>query len=175
MTLNDIEIAPMFQNEMPLAFERDEVDAAQTYPPNSSVILASGKAHKLFDSSMAPGLIVDILAGNPEMLSKRTDDFSALIRAFFRAQEYARQHPQEAMRIMAERQGLSVVAFEEALEGLQLIPLEEQASFLAESGKLQEGLDVAKKSLADVGLLKNMAGLDQLFADAGPAKNAVGQ
>ena len=86
------------------ALRAGKVDAVTAYPPNSTEIESAGIARPIFTSSRIPGEIVDVLALDEAVIRERPDDVAGVIRAFYRAVRYAQEHPEEAWRIMSERE-----------------------------------------------------------------------
>ena len=174
LTFDDIEVAPTFQNDMARALERGTVDAVQTYPPNSFKIMEQGNVHKLFDTSMAPGKVLDLIAAEPDLLEQRPHDFDKIVKAFFMARAYYQENPEEAIEIMARRERISPSAFREALDGMVLIPLDQQPEFFAENGRFGAAFDVALEGLKQTGLVNKEIRVVDCF-DAGPVTRTVGR
>jgi len=61
MHAGEVEVAHLDSNEQPDAFEQGRVDGAVTFDPYRTRLLAAG-ATTLFDSSLIPGEIVDLVA-----------------------------------------------------------------------------------------------------------------
>lgn len=141
MTEGDVIQVPMDQMSMPAAFEKGEIDAAVCYPPASAAILKMEGAVRVFDSSRIPGEVVDILMARAEDVEKRPEDYAKLLRGYERAREMLEARPEESLRIMADREGVTPEDFRLSLEtGLTLVPLSGQAEFLAPGGKLEGAL-----------------------------------
>lgn len=138
LTLKDVELVHMRHEEMLNALRSGKVDAVTAFPPTSSGILQAGIARPIFSSHEIPGEIVDVLAIDKKVLRKRPDDVARMIRAFYRALDYARQHPDEAMQIMAARERADVATFRNSLhDGITIVSLAEQQRFLADGSRLE--------------------------------------
>lgn len=139
MTLADVTPVYVRTADMSQALSSGKVDAVTAYPPNSTEIEAKGIARSIFDSSRMPGEIIDVLALDKAVIENRPEDVAALIRAFYRAVEYARREPDEAMRIMAERERVDPEDFRKSLAtGITLVPLADQQKFLGKGSSLPE-------------------------------------
>ena len=132
LSLDDVTVVRVEDIDMVRYLQEGRVDAVVNYPPTRTQIEQKDLARAIFTSRQIPGEIVDVLALDGAVIDERPEDVARLIRAFYRAVDYARSHPDDAYRIMAQREHLSVAAFREALEtGVTLVPLAEQARYLA--------------------------------------------
>lgn len=138
MTLSDITLVPMSQANMANAARDGQIDAAVTYTPTSSHILQLAGWHPVFDSSSVPFFIMDVLAAEEESLNARPETYAALIRAFNRARVFAAQHPDQALGMLAKRVGSSPADVRAALEGMQLLSLEDQDACFSATGILMQ-------------------------------------
>ncbi|MBE9608202.1 ABC transporter substrate-binding protein [Chitinilyticum piscinae] len=136
------------------AFLDGKVDAIQTYPPFAYQLLNSGRAHRLFDTRQVPGKVIDVLVASHAAVDGRSAELAAVLRAFNRAREYWRQHPEQADAIMAEREGLSVADFRAAMAGIKLLGLNDQEIYL-EQGGLQQALNETHQVLQQLGQVKS--------------------
>jgi NitT/TauT family transport system substrate-binding protein len=126
----DVEVVSLGVHEHERAFTGGAVDAVVTFEPVRSRLLAAG-AEQVFDSSMIPGEVVDVLAVRPDVLAARGEDIDALIGAWFRAIEYLQREPDDATRRMAVREQLSPEAFRQSLAGLVIPTRERNLELLA--------------------------------------------
>jgi NitT/TauT family transport system substrate-binding protein len=124
LAFKDIKIVRLPGSEQERAFKQGEVDAVVTYEPARTNLLAIG-AKQLFDSSQIPGEVVDILVVHQDVLTRQFSSLQALVKGWFRAQEYAKTHPGEAVQRGAQRQRISPTQFLESLNGLRILTLEE--------------------------------------------------
>jgi NitT/TauT family transport system substrate-binding protein len=101
------------------AFRKGQVDAVVTFEPVRSQLLREG-AHLLFDSSMAPERIVDVLVVTGEALERDPQSVRTLIAGHFRAIEYFRSQPLLAAGIMQPRQRLPAGDIVKAFDGVRI-------------------------------------------------------
>ncbi len=147
MDWSDINVVWMPQLDMPRAFATGQIDAAVCYPPISIEIGALGGKIS-YSTKEIPGVIMDVLAFDPAVISGRREDIDAFQRAFFRAQEYARDHPDEAYAIMAAREGLSPEEFAAALtQGVRILGRAEQESLFSRNGTLARAEEIIAHDL----------------------------
>jgi NitT/TauT family transport system substrate-binding protein len=104
MTLQDVSLVYIRTADMAEALREGKVDAVTAYPPHSTEIESAGIARSIFTSSRIPGEIVDVLALDEVVIRERPDDVAGVIRAFYRAVSFAKQHPEEAWQIMSARE-----------------------------------------------------------------------
>jgi len=155
LDLEDISLMAMSQIHMEKAFRSHEIDAAVTYPPISINILNTSKANQVFSTRNIPGEVLDILAIDQSTIAEREEDIVRIIRAFDRAVQYSKEHPEDAYRIMAEREGISAEEFRIAIEeGIHMVTLQEQGPFFEPGGKLETAIKYMDQVMRKVGQLK---------------------
>ncbi|MGH8185374.1 MAG: hypothetical protein ACREUC_02325 [Steroidobacteraceae bacterium] len=98
-----------------------------------------------------------MLALDKDVIENRPDDVAALIRAFYRAVEYARREPDEAMSIMAARERVAPEDFRKDLlqTGITVVPLADQQKFLGAGSALPEVVRRISRVLSEHKLLAN--------------------
>ncbi len=142
----DVEIVPLEFSEQQAAFERGEVDAVVTYEPVSTKLKNTG-ARQIFDSSLIPGEVVDVLVIRRSYMTSSPDNTRLLVDAFYRAQRYAREQPDDFMRIAAARESVTPQQFRNSMDLLRVPDSQEGPAMLAGS---PSALQRQVKSLADV-------------------------
>jgi NitT/TauT family transport system substrate-binding protein len=175
MTLQDVSLVYVRTSDMAEALRSGKVDAVTSYPPNSTEIESAGLARPIFSSTRIPGEICDVLALDEEVIRDRPDDVAGVIRAFYRAVRYAQEHPEEAWRIMAERERVTPEEFRSSLQsGITLVPLADQQRFLGENSSLPAVVTRVSQLLKEQGLLSSVRTEHDLL-NAHPAALAVQQ
>lgn len=106
MTPADVQVIRLEVNEHRNAFLRGEVDAVVTFDPVRQPLLAAG-AVQVFDSSMIPGEIVDVLVVREELLHAHQDHIQHLIHAWQQSLTLIETRPEASARQMAQRLKLS--------------------------------------------------------------------
>lgn len=124
------------------ALRSGRVDAVVTYQPVLSA-LADGGGHILFDSSMIPGEIVDVLVTRKENLEKMAPQLRAVVRGWFRILAWMEEHPEEAYRRMGNYEGVDGPTFQRLLEGIEMGTPEQNREYLA-SGERKLDASVKK-------------------------------
>lgn len=171
--LQDVTVVPMPMGQMAGSLARRQVDGAAFFPPYSDYALRMGLAEVLFDSSRIPGEIFDVLVVDPLFALRHRDDLVRLLRSWQAAHDYANRHPDEADRIMAFREKLSVARFRAAERGLSYASLREQLPLLEPGGVLAENLAAVQQVQAQLGMVKPGAPLPRV--DDEPLRQALGQ
>ena len=106
------------------AVVKGEADVGVTYEPFMSGAIASGGAKKIYSSADAPGLITDVLTFHSDFIFEHPKAVEAIIREYFRAIKFWKEHPEEANIIMAKRLGVAPEEVPAQLAGL-IIPDEQ--------------------------------------------------
>lgn len=101
LSLSDVQ--PVFANpeESAKLLQKGRVDVAVSYEPFVSPVIRAGKAHVVYSSKDAPGLITDILTFRTEFITAYPDTIEDILRAYFKAIAYWKEHPQDVCAILA--------------------------------------------------------------------------
>lgn len=168
LTLQDLQLVPLAQTSMPGAFQRQEVEAVVVYPPVADELLrlVPDQARVLFDSSMTPDFILDLLYATRSTLEQRAAELALLVQGFEMARQYTHDHPDDAYARMAARTGRKRDHFERDMQGIRLVPLPEQAALLQRGGKVERILYESLQALRD-------AGMNLTLAEAGLASSHI--
>ncbi len=153
MSFRDILPSPMSQLEMVQAFNEQTIDAAEVYPPAANRILDSGKAHALFDSSKAPLTVIDILIAENSLLKQNPELRAALMRAFVKAYEFSKKHPNEAKHIISEIMQIPDQDYDHLYDGLEFPSLDQQPELLRRGGAVEKNLLLSSQVFKEEGLL----------------------
>ena len=79
--LNQLDLVPLPQGEMPLAVAKKRVDAAISYPPVSLELTALPGVHRLFDTAQTPNAVLDVLIVAEEVIEKHPRELQRVIRS----------------------------------------------------------------------------------------------
>ena len=119
LTFNDVEIVAVGISGQVQAYKADRIDAVIAFDPVRSQLLRVG-ANVVFDSSQIPGEIVDIMAVSQTTLTQQTPTLQIVTQGFFKALDYLKQHPEDAIARMCKRQNMTPEEFKKTLT---LLPL----------------------------------------------------
>jgi NitT/TauT family transport system substrate-binding protein len=127
-------------NETPQTLASGQVDAiAAWYPVSGQALRAVPGSTAIWTSKDVPGLIYDTLAVNPVSLAARKDDWTKVVKVWYRIAHYVRdpKTQADAVAIMAKKVGVKPEEYATAIPGTYFLSLAEaQARF-----KKGEGLD----------------------------------
>jgi NitT/TauT family transport system substrate-binding protein len=129
LQLEDVTRVYQGPDESEEALRRGEVDAVVAYEPYCYRMIAAG-GHLLFDSSWIPGDVLDVLVVRRRYLETNPEQVDALLRGWFAALAFMRQHPAESARLMGLRVGLEEAQFLQALKGVRHPDVREQRDLL---------------------------------------------
>ncbi len=125
---SDVRIVNLPTHQTAQALASGDVDAIAAWQPHSGQALESvSGATELFTSANVPGLIYDTLAVQPRSLAQRRDDWSKVLRVWYRIVDYINDPDtyDDAVRIMAARVDLPAERYESFLQGTRFLTLEE--------------------------------------------------
>lgn len=162
LTPGDIQKVRITADHHLRAYLANNVDALVTWEPYAAQLQAQG-ARRLYDSSHFPGLIVDVLVARTDALERSPDSFRQLLAGYFQALDYLRTSPDDALRRMAPRLGISPEEMRVALQGLRLMDLTANRGWLVGTrpGLLPVADNVAR-IMVSAGLLRQIPVLDGL-------------
>lgn len=110
LSLDDIKIVNVEQLQGEEVLLKGDIDAFVSYPPVSIKVLKHAQYHKIFSSADIPMEIIDTISVSTKLVEENAALIPGLHEAWAMALEFAAQHPQEAYRIMAEREGVPPVS-----------------------------------------------------------------
>lgn len=119
LTSEDVQPVPARIADLESGFRQGDFDAVVTYEPYRTRLLAGG-ARQIFDSTGTPGEIADVLIVRRELAERPTAALRQLSEGWFRALDYLAEHPEDAARRVAPREGVKAA---ELLASLELIAL----------------------------------------------------
>lgn len=137
MSLSDVTPVSMGASEAGLALIAGRVDTAVTYEPYVSTALRQdANVSVIYTAAEKPGLISDLLVGNPEWVKAHQKDVEAVIRGWDMAVKFVRENPQEGGRMIADAVGAPMEEFEPAFKGVHLFDSADNARILG--GEFQD-------------------------------------
>jgi NitT/TauT family transport system substrate-binding protein len=142
LSLGDVHLVETSVMGASRLLQRGEVDAIVTYFPYVIETLKVAGTTTIFTTKEVPGEIFDVVATRNEDLQRIPDLQGKLTRVWSKAFDFLKTNPQEAMEIMARREGVTVDEFKAALAGVKLVPAEQQAAVLAPGGAVAEAIEV---------------------------------
>jgi NitT/TauT family transport system substrate-binding protein len=166
LTLDQVKLVSLAQADMFTALQKGEIDAAVTYPPHSIEMLKQLPLKQVFSTREIPGEVIDIIALDAQVIATRKADIQAMLRGLEAAHTYAKAHPDEAFRIMAEREKISPEYFRATVENdLKLLRAADQAAYFGPQGLLLPALQNTQAVLLASGELSKTTDLAALIAE----------
>jgi len=155
MTLADINIVNIEQDSVGEALESRKVVAVVTYPPYSIALQSTGDYRQIFTTKAIPEDILDVLSISENVLQQQPLLVEKMHQAWKLAFDYLQQHPEEVVAMMAAQEGLSASEYVNALDGLNLLSIEQQRQLFLQPKKLQRmGEDVCE-TLVKIGAIES--------------------
>jgi len=139
--LDDLRLVPGDPSDLVEGLRGGRLAAIVTYVPHATPLLAEGRYPRLFGSERLPGEVVDVLAVDPLVLRRHPERVRALVATWWEARRWAREHPDQAVALMADREGLSAAAFKASEAGLVYPGPADQRRLLAPKGPVAASLD----------------------------------
>lgn len=129
LTEEDIELHFLEMSEHESAFLNGNVDAVVTYEPVKTHLISQG-GRELFNSTVIPREIIDTLVTTPEVLAQSVSEIRGLVSAWEASLAYIRSDRQSALNIMAPRLRISPSELDKALQGVELLNLDDNRALL---------------------------------------------
>ncbi len=101
----DVQVKYLTIDEQEQAWRSEDIDAVVTFEPVKHRLLKAG-ATVIFDSSLIPGRIIDVLAVRRDVAAHQPDSVRHLLQGYFEARHYMQLNPADAAQRMAPRLGL---------------------------------------------------------------------
>lgn len=149
MTLDDVISVAGPQDDLVVEMENGYLDAIKTYPPHSIRLMKKAGIHKIFDTSIIPDSIVDIISVNATFAAEHPQLVKQFLQAIYDAFDFRDANPTEANKIMAQREQISEVEFTESSKEIILKSTQDQKSFLSAPQtieKFQRDIDSLKSA-----------------------------
>jgi len=156
MTEADISPQIMDSASAGSAFLAGNLDAAVTWEPWLSRAARRTGAHLLASTRENPGVIVDVLAVQPELVHDHPHEVEQILLGWFDAVEFWKKNPAEANAIMAKFFKLPIGEFTDLLQGVRFSDFEKNRQLFGTAknpGKLYEVGEAAGQIWRKAGVL----------------------
>lgn len=137
---SEVIMVPLDTHKFVNALKNRRVDAITSYPPASIALKKEFNLNILFDSSLIPHKLLDIVAIDRDILIKHPKFQNKLLRVWELTLSYVDKHPLEAFEILTERFQISKNEFQQSLASIHLIPAHEQDRYFNKEGLLKKSL-----------------------------------
>ena len=157
LSVDDFEIVFMPASDAGLALLSGNVDAAVTYEPYiSSIIAEDSNVHVIYSGENSPGLISDIAAVHTDFYNENPELIETLQKIWDEAMAFWKENPERGNEIIAKESGTEVDQLDPILEGIHFFTMDEQKD-IVESGELLKKLENIKT------ILDSQEGLEKDF------------
>ena len=168
LALDQVELVPLPQGEMPEALAKGKVDAAITYPPVAQQLFSQPGVHRLFDTGSARDAVIDVLIVSNNLIKDHPRAIDQLLAAHDQALAWSRENPDDARRLLTKHTGLSDDEMLDIQDAIEMVSIEEQQHLWAPNGPLAISLHGASQVLGrlheDMSAIENVdAMLDATF------------
>ncbi len=119
MSLDDITIVHRKPDDAWLAFLEGKVDAAVTWEPWLSKAKQRDGGHILISTRQVPEIIIDTLNIREDIVKNNPELVKGLMRGWFKAVTYCKEHPVEASEIIAKHYDVTPEEYREQITGLR--------------------------------------------------------
>jgi NitT/TauT family transport system substrate-binding protein len=126
LPFKDMIIVSEQSEEVAQAFLNGKADACVTWEPQVSKSLQRPGAHILASSKEYPGIVIDTLNVRKDWLENNPGLVKRLIRGWFKALKYYKEHPLEASEIIAKYYKIAPGQYRKQVEGVKWDDYEEQ-------------------------------------------------
>jgi NitT/TauT family transport system substrate-binding protein len=180
MTQKDIIFQPLETGAAAAAFAAGKLDAVGVFAPFTTNAIKRPKSKILFTSRDFPGAIPDHLVVSRKFLKERPADAQKLIDTWFDTLEYIKANPEQAIKIMAKRAGVTTAEYRDYDAGTRIFTLKENLAAFA-PGKDASHLNYSARTTSDFllksGLIKKPVNtgviLDSTFVKATAHKKGI--
>lgn len=152
MSEKDVTVVNTSDADMVAIYGTDDVSAVATWNPLLSEIESMPASTKVFDSSMIPGEIIDLLVVNTETLKANPKLGKALVGAWYEIMGMM-QEGTAAKTFMAEASGTDLAGYEAQLASTEMFYTPASALALTNSKELVTTMENVAKFSFDHGLL----------------------
>ncbi|MCF6202783.1 MAG: ABC transporter substrate-binding protein [Methylococcaceae bacterium] len=119
MNLSEFVRVSLTKNKHSQAYTEKKIDAVITSEPVKSDLISQG-ALSLFDSSLAPGRIVNVLIARSSILDAQTSTICSLVKAQIKALSYFKTYSRKSAKMMASRLQIDPEYFLKSFQGIIL-------------------------------------------------------
>jgi NitT/TauT family transport system substrate-binding protein len=160
MSIKDMTIENMSADDAASAFIAKRVPAAVTWEPHLTFVREHKQGKVLIDSSATPGVIVDVVTLNCDIIKNCPKDVQALVDGIYKAVAYTKANPEKAYAIMAKGVGGYLAdpkAFAEAAKGVRFYDQPMNVGLLgtsAKPGSVEKVITLGSSIWSDLGKQK---------------------
>jgi NitT/TauT family transport system substrate-binding protein len=164
LAVSDINTTPINSSEQVSAFKNSDIDAVVSFEPMKSQLIQRG-GHAVFDSSMIPDEIVDVLVVRRNVMNNNPFKVKHTINAWFRTLDYMHNHREEFLNWLSTEQKISEASVNKALDEIIFPGLEKNRSLLQKNGLAYQTLEKMSRLMLSKQLISNQPKIEMLLTD----------
>ncbi|MCJ8311147.1 MAG: ABC transporter substrate-binding protein, partial [Rhizobiaceae bacterium] len=149
----DVTVVNTSDADMIAAYSTSDVTSVVTWNPLLSEIAAQPASTPVFDSSMIPGEIIDIMMVNTKTLADNPDFGKALVGAWYEVMGLMAANDETALNAMASASGTDLAGYKAQLATTQMFYKPEEAVAFTKSAELPKTMKFVAEFLFDKGIL----------------------
>ncbi len=115
----DVTVFPMSESKQENFYKTGKADVVITFEPVKTKLLDAG-AHVIFDSSMIPNEIFDLLLVHESVYLERREELCNIAGAWFRTLKYMEGNRDDAAAKITQRLGVNISEYDNILNGIIL-------------------------------------------------------
>ncbi|MEA3095662.1 MAG: NitT/TauT family transport system substrate-binding protein [Caballeronia sp.] len=121
LAMSDITLVDMPGEKAHERLAAGDVDAVVTWEPALTEAVEKAHGHKLWDSTIIPGLSPSLLTTRASVARERPEDLQKLLGVWQRGSEFIQQHPEEAFTIVARVNKKTLAEVRQFAAGVRLL------------------------------------------------------
>lgn len=137
---SEIVLVPMELHKLPRALKTGKVDAITSHLPVSIAIKKQLDVNTLFDSSLIPQKLLDVIAINKQVLINNPKFQKQFLQAWGNTLAYAENNRDDSYRTLTERLPISIKEFKNSMALIHLVGADDQDQFFNEDGVFKDNL-----------------------------------
>ncbi|WP_319371555.1 ABC transporter substrate-binding protein [uncultured Ilyobacter sp.] len=158
----DVTIVPTTSEKAMKMFIAGKVDACFTYEPYMTQAAADGGGRVAMTTGSSLAGYRDAIIAKNKTLEERPKDYEVLISAWYKAQEYVKNNPKKAYKLMASKETLSLEEFKNFYESFYFFTPNDNKTMFS-SGILESQLNELNEFLLKNNLLKSPVNVNDIY------------
>ena len=166
MKESDVNFVNMTVNDAGPAFITGKTDASVLWEPFQTKAVTEGKGKVLFSSQDTPGLIPDLLVFRENVVKNRKEDVQHIVDAWFEGLAYFEAHPDEAIKLLAEKAETTPEDFKLGVDSIKLFTKEDNVQAFGKQEDYTSLVFTAKKTadfLQRLDMISSIKDFDAIF------------
>lgn len=135
MTEADVFFETVSAGDVVKKIDDGTIQAGHTWEPTKSEAIEKGY-NVLANAGDFPYLITDVLVFDQKIINERPDDIQNIVECMNDAEQFLKSNPEEAIRIMAEAENMSVESMAAGVEGVFMTDLNENIKVMNPSNPI---------------------------------------